>query len=139
MDFVGPRLGHQVDYRARPHTVTGGDGIGLDAELLQGVGKRQWQVDGAERVVVIAAVQQIIGSVRLSARDRNGHRGRIILAAGHIAPRSGDGGAGEQDQLSGLASVERKIHDAPLIDHLRDAVGLRLHHSRVGAHLHFLR
>ena len=55
---------------------------GLHAELRQRIGKRERHVDVGEAVVVVAAVEQVVGGVARAAGDGDGLRTEEALAAG---------------------------------------------------------
>ena len=134
--LVGPRFGDHVDHPTRMQTVACGKTAGLNAELLQRVGERERHVDVREVGDVVAAVQQVIGSVALPAGDRHGGRARIILAADHVRVRRRRGGAGDHDEVGDLAPVQRQLDDPALVDHLRDRVRPGLDHVGAGRDLH---
>jgi len=61
------------------------------------------------------------------------------LAAGVGSVAVIDGGAGDGNELGGIAAVEGQFDDTLLIDHLGDGVLLRLHHAGVGGDLNLFR
>ena len=65
-DLIGAGLGDDVDHRAGVQSVTRGYPVRLHAELLQRVRKGEGQIDVGMRIVVVAAVQQVIIAVDLT-------------------------------------------------------------------------
>src|SRR5947207_312058 len=92
---------------------------GLDAELLDSVRKRKWQVDVRHRVGVVAAVQKVGCAIALAAGHRNPGRAEESLTPGVAGIAVGRCTQG-QDQLSGLSPVQRKLIDALVVDYYRD-------------------
>ena len=70
---------------------------------------------------VVAAVQQIIVAVDLSARNRHAHRVHIIMRGHHAAGcvRRHGSATRKQNQIRRLPAVQRKIHNALVIDNFR--------------------
>ena len=128
-------LGDDVDRRAGVRAEARRQSAGLDIELLQRVRERERQIHVGHRVCIIAAVEKVSRAISLAACDGDRGGTEIILAADHAAAGSGHGSAGKQDQLSGLAAIQRQVIDAPLVDHLPDAVLGCLHHAGGCNHL----
>src|SRR5665213_9702 len=93
------------------------------------------------RVVVIAAIQQVIVAILLTAGNGNGTGGGVIVGSGNTGRRTRRNGSpsGKQDQIGGLAAVQWEIDNAPLVDHFGNRGVLRLHHRGVRGHLDLLR
>src|SRR5262249_29463730 len=134
VDLVAAGFGDGVDHRPRMKSIAGGNAAGLNAELLQGIRERERQVHVGMRVVMVAAVEQIVIAVDLASSDRYAHRGRVIVGRDHPARRVGwnRSAAGEQDQVGGLPAIERQVDNAALVDYLRNRRVLHFHHRRVG-------
>ena len=141
MELVGSRLGHDIDDRAGMQPVARGNAVGLHAEFLQGVGEGKRQVHIGMRIVVIAAVEQIVIPVDLASGYGDADSSRVIVRRDDAARRvrRHHRSAGEQDQIGRLPSIEREVHDPALIDDLGDGGVLRLHHYGVGRHSQLLR
>ena len=105
------------------------------AEFLQRVGEGERHVHVREAVVVIAAIQQIVGRIPRAARDGDRLRTEEALTARVRAVAVIDRRAGDGDQLRRIPSVQRQIDNALLVHHLRNTALLRLHQR--GARLHF--
>ena len=133
--LVGTRLSDDVDDTAGVEAIARGKAAGFNAELLQGVGERERQVDVGVSIDILAAIQQIVGLIALPAGDRHGGGRLIILAAGQVACRGGSRGAGNQNQLRGLPAVQREFGNPALLDHLRHGVFLGFHHGGAGGYL----
>ena len=102
-------LGDDVDRRAGVRAEARRQSAGLDIELLQRVRERERQIHVGHRVCIIAAVEKVSRAISLAACDGDRGGTEIILAADHAAAGSGHGSAGKQDQLSGLAAIQRQV------------------------------
>jgi hypothetical protein len=121
MEGVGAGFRDVVDGSAGVQSVLGRQGVGQNIEFLESVRERDGEVDVAEGVIVVAAVQQIVVAVGLAACNREG-AGAVgaldVLAAGEIAGGGGGGAFREQEQLGWVTAVQGKIDDALLVDDL---------------------
>ena len=108
VNLVRSGLRDRIHHRVGVQAVARGDAVRLDAELLQRVGKRERQVDVGMRVVVIAAVEQVVVAVLLAARDGYADRADVIVrrdeAPGGV--RRNARAAGKQDQIGRLPAVQ---------------------------------
>src|SRR5690242_16800125 len=121
------------------NSVACGKAAGFDAELLESVWKWERQINAGKRIVVIAAVQQVICVGPLSTGDGDRDGTLVALTASEVAcVADGSGGAGEEDELSSLATVQRKLGDAPFVYDLRNGVLLGLDHVDAGVDLNIL-
>src|SRR6202012_78740 len=102
------------------------------------IGKRERHIDVGEAIVVIAAVEKIVGLITGASRDRYRLRTEEAFASRVGAIAVIDGSAGDGDGLRRIAAVQRQIYDAALIDDLGDGVLLRLNRVSVGLHLDLL-
>src|SRR5260221_12009588 len=91
---------------------------GLHAELSQRIRKRERHVDVGEAVIVVAAIEQVIGGVSGAARDGYGLRAEEALAAGIGSIAVIDGCAGDGDELRWVAAIEGQVENTPLVDDL---------------------
>jgi hypothetical protein len=87
---------------------------------------------------VRAAVHDVADAVGLPARDRDGGRRKVLVGV-EIPGRRRRGEPREEDQLGHLASVERQLDDALVIDDLADARAVSFDGRRVAGHRHLLR
>ena len=142
MKFIGSRLGHHINHSPRVQPILRRKAAGLHAELLNRVRKREWKIDIGERVHMLAAVQQVIRSISLSAGNRNAVRAEIVFAAGQIthAIRWADviRATRQHHQLRGQAAIQRQVDHVPLVDYLRNGGCLCLHHGGIRRHRDFL-
>ncbi len=83
------------------------------------VGEGQRHVDVGEAVVVVTAVEQIVGRVARTAGDRYRLGTVEALAARVRAIALVQRCAGDRDQFCRIAAVQRQFDDAILINHLR--------------------
>src|SRR5262249_31376637 len=72
MELIGAGFGNYVHHTAGVESVAGGEAIRLHAELLNGIGKREWKADVGVAVIVIAAIHQEVGAIGLPTRNRHG-------------------------------------------------------------------
>src|SRR5215471_4111562 len=93
MEGIGARLRHQVDDAARMQSVAGRQRARLHTEFLQRIRKGEGKVDVRKCVVVVAAVEEIVGPVRLAAGYGNRYRTVETLASCLISPRRHHGGS----------------------------------------------
>ena len=124
---VGARLRDRAHRGAGPHAVLGVGAARGDAELLHRVGKRQRETGSVLGVVVQRAVQQIRHTERQPAGDGDVH---ATLEAAVVRPSHVDRGARLEDQVGDLASLQRQLDNALLLDDLADACALRVHERR---------
>ena len=141
---IAARLGHDIDHAAGMQPVLRRQAVGLHVEFLDRVRERNRHVHVAERVVVIAAIQQEVHAVGLRAGHRKlaGAIGSLhVLAAREVAAiqRHGGRAARERQQLRRVAAVQRQVLNALLVDHLGDRILLGLHHRGVRRHLQYSR
>jgi len=139
MKRIGARVRDDIDHSSGSPTIAGRYSVSLNTELMQQIGKRKREIDGAEGVIVIASIQQVIGAICLSSCDSDRRRRGIVLRAGQVTRRSRNGGTGQKHELRRLTAIEWKIDDTPLVDHLGDARCLRLRHLDVRLHFNLLR
>ena len=78
---------------------------------------------------MLGAIQQITDRAGESSRHRDGHGGIVLI--GVQASLGRGGGAGQEDQLGGVAAVQGQFDDAGLIHHLADAGAVSFHHAGV--------
>jgi hypothetical protein len=57
MELIGSGLGYHIDLRSGVAAVFGGEVVGLDANFLNGVGRREIDAGVARRVIEVAAVE----------------------------------------------------------------------------------
>ncbi len=134
---AGP--GNNVHHRARVNPVLRRQTGSLHAELLNGVREGKGQIDVSERVVIVRGVHQVVDVGGLGARDRERHRAGIVLARSQVGRRSIGRSRRQQDQLRGLAAIQRQIDCALPVNDLRYRLIFGLHHGCRGLHLHRLR
>src|ERR1700733_6238090 len=79
MEVGASGLGDDIDDAARVLAVFGLIVAGLNTELLQSIGEREGLIDVGEFVVVIAAVEPVIGLVGARPVGGNGHDHRKCL------------------------------------------------------------
>lgn len=118
--------------------VTRRQGVGLDRELVQCVGKRVGQVGVGEGVNMAAAVEDVVVVDALAAGDGDDRGIGVGFAAVDIVARSIDGAARDEDELGRLATVQGKLGDALLIDDLLEGTGLGVERGAGGLHLDVL-
>ena len=87
MVLIGPRFGDHVHYRAWMQSVAGRHAAGLDTEFLEGVWKREGQVDIRMRIVMVPAIQQVVVAVDLASGDGDTNGANVIMGAGCPPPR----------------------------------------------------
>ena len=116
VELIRAGLGDGVDDRARAMAVLGAVVVGEDAELLERIGIRR-EGGGVElRVVVVAAVEEVV--VRDAAGAVDGVGGGLAeVGGGGVA---GDGAGDEQLELQCVAAVERQFGDAFFVDGFAD-------------------
>ena len=130
---VGAGFGHDVHHRAGVVAILCVETVGLHAELLQRVRKREGIIGVAHQVFVVRPVQVVADLVRPGAVDRNrfGARNlfRVSLLRARIAGRQIYSAGHQQRQVGGVSAVERNIHQARLLNHLAEhgADGVDLH------------
>src|SRR5215471_4970966 len=86
MQAIRARFRHQVNDTAWMQPVAGRQGTCLHAEFLQRIRKRKREIHVRKCVVVVAAIQEIVGSVGLAAGYGNRHRTVETLASHLISP-----------------------------------------------------
>src|SRR5262249_16887370 len=128
-------LGDRVQDSARMQSVSRRERAGLHAEFRERVRKRERHVDVGEAVVVVPAVEQVVGGIARAAGDGNGLRAKKTLAARIRSIAVIDRCARDSDELRRITAVERQLDDALLIDYLGDRVLLRLHETGIGVYL----
>ena len=129
-EFVRARLRDRIHRRRRVHAVLGGQSARRDAELLHRVGERERQIEVVVRIVVHRAVQDICDAGAESTGDRYGHGiGSLPLAAdvGRV-----HGGARQDDEVSHLPALQRKLHDALVLDDFSNTRALHIDQRRRG-------
>src|SRR5690348_18232766 len=104
MEGVRPGFGNHVDGGTGMNAETRRYSAGFNAELLQGVRKREGKIDVRHGVGVVAAVQQVRSAVALSAGHRNPGGTVESLAAGVSGVAIG-GSPQAQNQLGRLTAV----------------------------------
>ena len=133
---VAARARHGIHGCAGIHAVARRTHAALDLELLERVGERHRLPDVVQRIVVVAAVDQIQRAVAGAAGDGDRHRARILALASDERARCAvvDGRSRQHHELRGLPAVERQA-DHLLLRHRRaDARVARLHHRRICGH-----
>ncbi len=135
MPSIRSGLGDCVDDATRMQAIAGRQRAGLHAELRQRIRKRERHIHIGEAVVIVSAVEQVVGGIARAARNRDGLGTEEALAAGVGSIAVIDGRAGDRNELCRIAAIEGQVHDALLIDDLRNRILLRLHQAGVGIHL----
>jgi len=111
VELVGAGLGDGVDDGAGVAAELGGEVVGLDAELFEGVGVGD-EGGGVELgVVVVAAVEEVVVGGAAGAVD-----GDAFVLAEAVVTRAGDGSGDEADELERVAAVEREFGDTAFVD-----------------------
>src|SRR5579884_1947333 len=107
MEVVCPGLRDCIHYGIGMQSVTRRNAAGLNGELLQGIGKWEWQIYIRMGVVVICSVEQVIVAILLAARNRHGYRAGIVVGGDEAACRAlrHAGASREQNQIRGLPSI----------------------------------
>ena len=83
MEFVGPRLGDGIDDPTRVSAKLRAEVVRLDAELLQRIRIRQRHGGVAVVVIVLTAIQDVVGRVSAATVNRNRRYPGIGRARGH--------------------------------------------------------
>ena len=135
-EIVGARAGDGVDDRAGVAPVLGAEGVGLDRELLQGVGIGHRVRAVAVVVVVRPAVHDVVGRIGARAVGRDAARAGIGRAGGHIGAGIGDHAGNQRHQLRGIAAVERQFLDPLLVDDGLQRARHRVHRRADAADRH---
>ena len=90
----------------------------FDFELLNGIRKRQRHVGAGHEVVVIGAIQTVVGPERSATADADvvqvGEQRTACLARHHAR-------SSESDEIHNIAPVERQFHNALVLDNLAHA------------------
>jgi hypothetical protein len=131
---VGPRLGHGVDLPAGVAAELGAVGVGLDAELADGLGA-EGGAGGAARgtvgeVVERRAVEQVHVRPRVLAVDAHGE-----AVGDHRAPvavRVGDDPRLQEREVGVVAAVQREVADRVLVHEIAELAGTGLDQRRLG-------
>jgi hypothetical protein len=84
------------------------------------------------------AIEQVGHAERLAAGDRVADAARRALAAAARCRLDAHDRASDLDQIGGVASVQRQLFDALVLDDLPDAGAARLDQRRRGLHRHGL-
>ena len=111
MELICARLGNYVYDAAGMNAKLSRQAVGLYTELLQSVRERKGQVDVGKRIIIVAAVHDIVIGGWLATGYGNRYGVRVALGGyERVRPTERSGGigrsaAGEQDQVGGLASV----------------------------------
>ena len=84
--FVGAGLGYSVNRRRRVLSVLGLQRAGLHFEFLEGIGKRQRQIQVVVRIVMRSSIEYVDQTIVQPAPHRNGVGG--IIPAGSDRARS---------------------------------------------------
>ena len=63
MERVGARFGDHIDHRSCGVAVLGAEAVGLDAELLEGIGIGRRVIHVEVRIAVAAAVELIVDAI----------------------------------------------------------------------------
>ena len=130
VEGVGARLGHDVDHAAGMQSVLRRHAVGLHAEFLDGIREGNRQIDVAECVVIVAAVQQVADAVGLAARHRE--RPDPFDPCMFLLPVRSPPGAVVPAPVSVSNCVRLRPFSgsrrSSLLDHLRDRVLLGLDH-----------
>ena len=133
VEAIRSRLRDDVDGGGGVVPVARRQRAGLDLELLDRVGERRGEVQVVEGIVVRAAVHDVRHAVGLAAGDGNRDR-RVVLVGVEIPGRRRRRETGEENQLRGLAAVERNLVDPLVVDDLSHTRGARFDHGRIGEH-----
>ena len=136
--LVRTRLGDDVDDRRGVMSVPRLQRARLDAELLERIGERHGEVEVRARIVVARAIHHVHRAAGRTARDRNRHR-RIVAARGETARRIDRDAGREQQQVGDLASIERQLQHALVVNQLANARAPRFDHRRIRLHGNLLR
>ncbi len=72
MPLIRSGLGDRIDHTARMQAVPGRQSAGFHAKLSQGVGKGERHIYVGEAVVVVSAIEQVVGCVARAAGDGDG-------------------------------------------------------------------
>lgn len=118
--------------------VAGRQGVGFDGELTKCVRKGVGQIGVGEGVGVAAAVEHVVVIVALTACDGNNGSVGVGFAAVDVVSGRVDGAARDENELGSLASVERKLSNAALVDDLLEAASLGLEDDAGGLDLNVL-
>src|SRR5215469_2169280 len=105
---------------------------------MESVREGEGQVDVGEVIGVVSTVEDVVVVVALAAGDGDDCGARVVLRAHTVVARSRDGASGDEDELRGLASVQRQLCDTRLIDDLLKAAGLGFKGDTGGLHLDVL-
>ena len=138
VELVGARLGDGIHRRAARQARSRVTHARFGPELLQRVRKRN-RVAGVDlRIVVVAAVDEIQRGIAKRPRDRDldGRAARDPI--GEATDGRLDGSTRKQNQLRGVATVQRQAHHLILGHERADRETARLDHVRVGLHLYRL-
>src|SRR5579864_7788518 len=120
--LIGAGVGNYVDSDCGI-AVLGGHVVGLDVELLDGIGIWEGQVGVDVMIVVVPAIELVIDVAGATAANIPPLRIGVDAAlAGRaaIVKRGIDGAGREEEQRLRLAAVEWEIDNALSIDELRD-------------------
>jgi hypothetical protein len=121
---VGSRLGHGIDGGAGVHALVGGEAAGGDLKFLQRVRKRKRQAAVIADIVVHGAVEGVRDAREHAACDRDLHTALEALGRRSTGLERG---AGQDDEVGDLASLQRQRHNPLLLDDLTDAGAAHVH------------
>src|SRR5260370_34316848 len=129
MELVGSGLGYHVDLRSGITAVFGGEVVGLDANFLNGVGRREIDAGVARRVIEVAAVEG--EEVHVGAATVDVHF-RAAASVTHRLRSVNVQDAGKNTgQTDDVPAVERQILHALVIDQTGDRGGSRIEQRAV--------
>ena len=111
MELVGARLGDGIDDGAGVAAELGGEVVGLDAELFEGVGVGDESGGVKLGVVVVAAVEEVVVSGAARTVD-----GDAFVLAEAVVAGTGYGSRDETDELEGVAAIEGEFGNAAFVD-----------------------
>src|SRR5579871_6450857 len=115
-------LGDHVHYAAGMQPVPGRQRARFHTKFRQRVREGERHIHVGKAVIVVSAVQKVVGGVAGAARNRDRLRTEKALAAGVGSIAVINGSAGDGNQLCRVAAIERQVDDPLLIHYLGDRV-----------------
>ncbi len=139
VQIVRTGLGNDVDDRAAGAAILRIEVVGLHAEFGERVGIRKSSVEIGD-VVLMAGAVQLVGNL-VAERAIHRHRDGVARAGirSGVGSLASDRSRRHEDQRRGIASVERKLLDVSLGDHLSQGARFRIDHGSVRADCDLLR
>src|SRR2546425_1166813 len=124
MELVGSGLRYHVDLGSGVTAVLGGEVVDLDANFLNGVGRREINTGIARRIIEVAAVES--EEVHIGAAAVDVHLRAATSVAHRLRSVDVEDAGKNTGQTDDVPAIERQVLHALVIDQSGDRGGSRI-------------